>query len=369
MLNRWNYFVLLASCISFAVAGCSSATAPQADAVPDPVPEKATTSVKADSAEASKANADADIPDERKPDRILITVNGISLTYEQAQMLVQHGLGRNVTSVAQRWTDIQLKKREAKKRNIDKIGQNAFIVQLFADHYLGFRILHDEIRKSIPTPTEEDARNKYEQRIKHYQRPATFDIQHITIADKAEAEKIADDAKTQDADFNELVRRHSKARDKNRLGRIPRMTWERIQRQFGDTIANAIQNAKPDDILGPLPGLNDFEIIKVTSATPAETIAFEKVKERIIQQMKREAEQKALDSLLENLKANAKIEKSAELMELEKKDAEAAEASMPPPTRPNAAKPPARTAEPPKTPAKPARLTPKPKPASPKEEP
>lgn len=362
MLRRWNPIVLLTLSISFIVAGCSSTEV-------KPTNPTEATQKKSNEKEniVSTTNENKNAPDKEISGRILVTVNGTSLTHEQAQALIQHGLARDIASVAQRWIEIQLKKEEAMKRKIDKIGQNAFIVRTFANHYLGFRILHDEIRNSLPSASEEDARKKYEQQIKNYLRPATFDIQHITMADKTKAEKIADEARKPDADFNNLVRQNSQAKDKNRLGRLLRMTQERIQRQFGKDVANAINDAKPDDVLGPLPGLKDFEIIKVTAAKPAETIALEKVKERIVQQINRENQEQAIKTLVEDLKANAKIDKSDELMELEKK---AAEAARPAPGQPNAPKPPTRTAKPQKTPARPIRPPmPEPKPAAPKKEP
>ena len=292
--------------------------------------------------------------DEKKQDRILVTVNGVSLTYEQAQILVEHQVARYAAAAAQRWVDIQLKKQEAQRRNLDKIDRNAFILQLYADNYLGFRILHDEIRKTIPPVTEADARNKYDEQINNYQRPATYNIQHITMAEKTEAEKAAAEAKNPNTDFNQLVRRHSQAKDKSSLGRLLRLTQDRLKRQFGEKITDAIKNAKPGDILGPLPGLKDFEIIKVISAAPAETIPFEKVKDRIMQRMNAEIQHGTITKLLDDLKAKAKIEKSPELLELEKK---AAETATPTPGRPNIGSRPARTMGPRTTPTRPVQPT------------
>ena|GEM_PF-2390742 len=372
MRKTWNYVVLLVLTVSLSLAGCSSTTAQPTESSkpvkdkqavsPKPAPV-VDTQTKSDSQEKSPSKGNENTTDKNSLDRILVTVNGVSLTYEQAQRMVNYQVpgARNIASAAQRWTDIQLKKQEAQRRGLDKIDLNAFIVQLYADNYLGFRILHDEIRKSIPAPTEVDARQKYEQQIKTYQRPATFDIQHITMADETEAEKTAADAKKQNADFNELVRRHSQARDKNNLGRLMRRSQENIQRQFGDTVADAVKNAKPGDILGPLPGLKDFEIIKITSATPEETIAFEKVKARILQQMNAEVQRRAINILLGDLKAKAKIDKSSELLELEKK---AAETTTPTPGRPNIGGRSTRTIAPrvvPPTPSRPTPPTPAPK--------
>ena len=345
MLKNWNYILLLLLSVSLSLAGCSSTTTQPTDPSGS-VKEKQTASPK----------VNANTPDEKKPDRVLVTVNGVSLTYEQAQILIDYRVPgvRNIATAAQRWTDIQLKKQEALRRGLDKIDRHAFIVQIYADNYLGFRILHDEIRKSVTAANEADARQIYQQQIKNYQRPATFDIQHITMADKTEAENAADDAKKQNADFNELVRQHSQARDKNSLGRLMRRPQENIQRMFGAKVADAVKNAKPGDILGPLPGLKDFEIIKVISAAPAETIAFEKVKDRIMQKMNMDVQRQAITKLLDDLKAKAKIEKSPELLELEKK---AAETATPTPGRPNIGSRPARTIGPRTTPTRPVQPT------------
>jgi parvulin-like peptidyl-prolyl isomerase len=370
MLKIWNYVLLLVLSVSLSLAGCSSTTAPPTEPS-KPVKEKqgvsskaepsTVTQTKSDSPEKSSPKANANTPEEKNLDRVLVIVNGVSLTYEQAQILVQHRVARDVAAAAQRWVDIQLRKQEAQRRELDKIDQNAFILQLYADNYLGFRILDEEIRKSIPPATEADARQKYQQQIKNYQRPATFDIQHITMADKTEAEKTAGDAKKLNADFNELVRQHSQAPDKNSLGRLMRRTQESIQRQFGDNVADAVKNAKPGDVLGPLPGLKDFEIIKVISATPTKTTDFEQVKDRIIQQMNVEVQRQTITKLIDDLKAKAKINQSQELIDLEKK---AAETARPTPGRPNTGSRPVRTIPPrttPPTPSPPTPPTPAPK--------
>jgi len=352
MLKNWNYILLLLLSVSVSLAGCSSTTT-QPTVTSGSDKEKQTAS--------PKLNTGA--PDEKKQDRVLVTVNGVSLTYEQAQILIDYRVPgvRNIATAAQRWTDIQLKKQEALRRGLDKIDRHAFIVQIYADNYLGFRILHDEIRKSVTAASEADARQLYQQQIKNYQRPATFDIQHITMADKTEAKKTADDAKKQNENFNELVRQNSQARDKNSLGRLMRRSQKNIQRMFGAKVADAVKNAKPGDVLGPLPGLKDFEIIKVLSTSPAETIAFEKVKDRIMQKMNMDVQRQAIDKLLEDLKTKAKIDKSSELVELEKKDAET---NRPTPGRPNFGSRPTRTIPPktaPTTPSRPTPPTPSPK--------
>ncbi len=364
----WNYIVMLILAVFLSLAGCSSTPAQPTDSSgsgkemqidSSKTAPVVNTQTKSDSQEKTSTMVDANTSNTKSLDRILVTVNGVPLTYEQAQVMVQHRVARDVASATQRWIDIQLKKQEAQRRGLDKIKQNAFIMQLYADNYLGYRLLHDDLRKSIPPVAEADAQRKYEQQIKTYQRPATFDIQHITMADETEAGKTAADAKKQNADFNELVRLHTQARDKNSYGRLMRMTQDRLQRQFGDTVVTAVKNAKPGDILGPLPGLKDFEIIKVLSATPAETIPFDKVKNRIMQQMNAEIQRRAIDKLLDDLKAKAKIDKSPELLELEKK---AAETPTPTPGRPNIGGRPTRTIPPrtvPPTPSRPKPPTPK----------
>jgi len=371
MSKSGNRALLLVLSLYLSMIGCSptvaqpsgKSSASQEKSIAPPTTDPAATArTKADSQKIkTPLVVNAKTPEEKNPDRILVTVNGTSLTYEQAQFLVEHRVARDVAAAAQRWVDIQLKKQEAQRRNLDKIDRNAFIIQLYADNYLAFRILHDEIRKTIPPITETDARNKYEQQIKNYQRPATYNLQHITMAEKAEAEKAADEAKKSNADFNELVRRHSQNKDKNNLGRLLRFTDERIKRQFGEKITDAVKNAQPGDVLGPLPGLKDLEIIKVTSNTPAETIAFDKVKDRILQQMNAEIQRRTITKLLDDLKIKAKIEKSPELLALEKK---AAETATPTPGRPNIGGRPARTIVPrtaPPTPLRPTPSTPSPK--------
>jgi peptidyl-prolyl cis-trans isomerase C len=370
MMAGRKHVLLLLLGISLMLASCATESTPASNpskekpvAAPKAEPT-ASTPTKATPLNNDPAKPSPTPPDKDSLDRVLVTVNGVSLTYEQANILVQHRVARDVAAAAQRWVDIQLKKQEAQRRKLDTIEQNAFVVQLYADNYLGFRILHDEVRKTIPPVTEADARKKYDQQIKNYQQPATYDLQHITLADETEAKKIAEEAKKPDANFDELVRQHSADRDKANLGNLKRWYYDRIKMRFGEDIAAAIQKAKPGELLGPIAGLKQFEIIKVISTTPATTTTFEDVKGRIMQQLNSETQLQAITKLLEDLKRQAQIEKSAELLELEKK---AAETQRPTPGRPNVGGRPARTIVPRTPPTRP--MQPTPPPPAPKKEP
>ena len=96
------------------------------------------------------------------------------------------------------------------------------------------------------------------------------------------------------------------------------MTVEKLKAKLGEECAAAVQKAKRNDVLGPFVGVRGFEVIKVTSVSPAYFIEFNKAKPGILGQMTRQMKTDTLKKKFDEIKAKADIVKSEEMIELEK---------------------------------------------------
>jgi len=251
--------------------------------------------------------------------KVLASVNGRELTEWQAQAMIDHGAATDRISAVQRWTDIEIRAQEARRRGLDQAPANAYIMELFADGYLANRILAMDIENELGPLTEEMLRAEYDKNIGRFQRPMKANLQHITLKDQAAAQKVADLARAADADFAKLVAEHSSAPDKAHKGTLPRAGLAQIKQKLGPEVAAAISvDLKKNTVIGPLKGKEGFEVVKVLSVTPPQTTSFEQIKPAIERQLKQERVRDAQEKLVKQLREQAQIEKHDEIIALEK---------------------------------------------------
>ena len=270
----------------------------------------------------------------KDPDRVLLTIGDDELTAWQAQVMIDHRAARDFVTAAEMWSNIKLKSAAARAQGIDSSRENAFILDLFRDHYMSFNILDKAIVADLPEPTEEEAKTFYDENQKRFERPFSATVQHITVRDREQAQgrQLAQEIVTKamtGEDFDSLVNAFSKASDKNRKGQV-RGGTQVLEKSLGKTAADAIASARDGDILGPFVGVQGFEVIKVNKLQAAGVTPFDDVKARIMSELTSKVQQEKRTSFMDDLKTNAQITKSEELLELEK----AAAAQAPPPGPP-----------------------------------
>jgi len=257
------------------------------------------------------------VAEKKDPDRVLVTVNGVSLKGWQADAMIKYGASRSLPKAIELWVDIQAKVAEAQRRKLDKGRDAQFILNLYKEYFLSGRLLANELEKEIPKPTEEQARKKYEENIDRYNQPLKATVRHITFQKRSQAQEVAEEAKKRDADFQKLYEKYTKQQDKSK-GLLKNMSVEKLKAKLGEEAAAAIRNAKKDDVLGPFIGVKGFEIIKVTSIKPPYKVEFKKAKPGLLAQMTRQMKTDMQKKAIEEIKAKAEIVKSQEIIELEK---------------------------------------------------
>ena len=306
-----------------------------AEAPADGEAKAVVTSVTADTPEkagAEDAAKEAPAEEPKDPERVLVSVDGAELRVWQADVMLKHGAGRSLDTAAKMWIDIKVKLKEAMRRGLEKDRENAFILDLYKEHYLAMRIMDQELAKDMPTVSEDEVKKSYEENKQRYERKFSATVQHITVRDRELANKLVAQAKQEGADFDKLLAATSVADDKDKKG-VVRGGEAQLAGKLGKEAADAVTKASNGEVLGPFVGMKGFEIVLVKQVTAAGVTPLEKVKESIERDLQRQAQMKQQEEMMKKLTDEATIVKSAELEALEKEAAEKAAQNPGPPGR------------------------------------
>jgi peptidyl-prolyl cis-trans isomerase C len=147
--------------------------------------------------------------------------------------------------------------------------------------------------------------------------PEQVRARHILIRTEAEADAAAKtEARKQidglrqkavdGADFAELAKTHSQdPGSKEKGGDLGFFARGQMVKPFEDTAFALKENEISQVVESPF----GFHLIQVTGRKPAETVAYETVKSRILEHLKQQAIREKLDAYVDGLRQGAKIEK------------------------------------------------------------
>jgi hypothetical protein len=276
-----------------------------------------------------------------KPDenRVLVTVDGLELKAWQAEAMIKYGASRDLLGAVNLWIEVQTKANEARRLALNKGREISFILDLYRDYFFSGRVFSDYLNEQVPKATQEQALKKYQEDLQRYKRPFTATVRHIRLQKRNEAQKVFQEAQQPGADFDKLHEKYFQGTDP-RKGMLNNMREAQLQRELGAEAVAAIKKAKKDQVLGPFLGVKGFEVVKVVYISPAHKVDFLQVQDSIKNQLDRQAQGAYREKVISELKAKAKIVKSAEVEKLEaaeaekKKQATKAPAVKPAPTPP-----------------------------------
>lgn len=176
------------------------------------------------------------------------------------------------------------------------------------------RVLNDLKIQADGNIDEEDAKEYYDEHPELFEYPASYRAAHIlwetidpvtggSIASseaeekRQEAEKVAELAKQEDADFKALVREYSDdIRSKDRGGE-----YTFLAGQMDPMFERAALGLEPGEVSDLVETNFGYHVIKLIRIQPKRMESFEKVKDDIIERLKSEGERQAREGIVDRI--------------------------------------------------------------------
>lgn len=167
-----------------------------------------------------------------------------------------------------------------------------------------------DICKDLPSPSQEDISEFYEENKEHLKSAEQVRVAHIVKhiswqSDEASAHELmrkAGDELKNGAIFEALVEKYSDCPDNN--GDLGYITKGQMVEEFEDVVFN-LGVGEVSDVFRTRFG---FHIAKLYDRKPAVVYELEEVTERIVNQLKEQRRREAIDNFVDKLKDKAKIE-------------------------------------------------------------
>jgi peptidyl-prolyl cis-trans isomerase C len=163
------------------------------------------------------------------------------------------------------------------------------------------RILNDVVAANIEVPREE-MESYYEEHKNQFRRPPRVRIGQITVAERAEAERLAELLR-QGADLAWLARQHSIDDFKDAGGD---RGWATPKRS-GDPIEEALFEAQAGDVLGPAAQGENFLVVRVISREEQGIYDFQEVSGNVREAVNNREFQIALHDYIQKLRSRSEI--------------------------------------------------------------
>jgi len=246
-----------------------------------------------------------------KEGKVLVKVDGEELTEEGIKAELSLAYGDSIQPGAKleylnRWIDNQLLYEEAKRKGLEKLPEVQTRVKQAAKDVTVLSLLNDQIAKNVQI-SEDVARQYYEQNKDFFKREQEeIRASHILFSSQAQADSASARLKKGE-DFKLLARELSlDSLTRNTGGDIGYFSLSNTD----PVVARVVSGLQTGKVSQPFRTAMGYHILKVTDRKPKGSIRdFEEVKKSLMGQMLQEKRNQAVSSLLEELKAKAKIQK------------------------------------------------------------
>lgn len=180
------------------------------------------------------------------------------------------------------------------------------------------KLINDQVVEAVKVP-EEDVRKFYAEHPEHFEQSAQVQARHILL----KVEPDADDAQKQAArekltdiqaqlkdggDFAELAAAHSDCPSGQQGGDLGYFGKGQMVQPF-EAAAFTLETGETSDIVETRFG---YHLIQVLDSKPGSTVSYDDSKERIEQFLKKDQVQKEVESYVNKLRGEAKVEKFME---------------------------------------------------------
>lgn len=240
-----------------------------------------------------------------EPSESVATVNGKAISkadFDKYVEDVQHQAGQPLTpeqrsQVLDQYIALRLAADAAEKEGVAKKPEVAKQLEQARMNVL----VDAEIKKYLDEHPVTDAELKPEYDAQVAAMPHEYHARHILVDDKATADQITKDLKG-GADFAKVAAQKSKDPSGKSGGDLGWFTLDSMVKPFAD----AVVALKPGEMTDqPVQSQFGWHIIKLEETRAGSAPAFDDVKERVRQMVQR----KRIQTYLEELRKNAKIEK------------------------------------------------------------
>ena len=237
-----------------------------------------------------------------------MTGNGDPLTKATAPQASFSQLPQNQQKmVAERLVERILFLKASKKDAIDKTPEFKDNLEKLKDELLVSLWMKKQMENAVVSDSE--AKDFYTANPEKFQIPATVHARHILVPDEKTAKEIIEKIKPLKGDklkdkFIELAKAESKGPTSTKGGDLGSFAKGQMVPEF-DKAVFALK--KGEITLVPIKTQFGFHVIYLESTEDASTIAFDEVKDKIVQALKQKQFQAKLSEVAKELKDNAKI--------------------------------------------------------------
>jgi len=257
---------------------------------------------------------------------LLVRLGDKELTMQQVKWRLPDPTDRQIAMLAKAWIRAELLYAEAERRGIPSEPQTQFLAEMQKKGVIA-QELERQLRGSVQV-TDEMALQYYEKnKDKDFRlfRRGSVTFSHVRTPTREQAESVLNRIKAGEQ-IEPIAKELSIHPDRENGGFAEKFSLRKIKSSFGNDFAEAIRAAKQGELIGPieLEEQQGYEIARKHEQAPPEPRPFERVKPYIMAHLKRTEGNKAVKSMLEELKEKAsdKIIKSQRLIEAEKTAAE-----------------------------------------------
>ena len=238
-------------------------------------------------------------------------VNGISIPQERVDLRVKAVAAQGQPdspelrkSIRDDLINIEILSQEAGKKNLDKQPETIQLLELAKQQVLVSAFVQDYV-KSHPI-SEKDLTEGYDN-LKKNLGDKEYNVRHILVEKESEAKSIEAKLKKggKDGNFDKLAKANSKdAGSKEHGGDLGWVPVGNIPNTYVKPFGDALMNLTKGQISEPVQSQFGWHIIKLEDVRDLKLPSYEEIKPQLTQRMQQQAVQK----LITELRAKAKIE-------------------------------------------------------------
>ena len=236
------------------------------------------------------------------------TVNGVAIPQERVDFLVNNAVANQQKdtpelhkAVLDRLTELELVSQEAVRLGLDKNSDTRQELDISRQNVLANALMQDRAKNAVVT--EGALRSEYDD-MKNDVGAKEYDVRHILVGSKEEADKLIAKLKKTPGDFDKLAKSESKdAGSKEHGGQLGWIPANKVSSAFVKPFADAVMGLSKGQLSEPVQSQFGWHVIKLQDVRDIKFPSFEELKPQLTQRL----QVKAAQSYLTDLRSKAKI--------------------------------------------------------------